>query len=259
MEAYLFNRYGIKYKQVWFFDESLETDHRSFDADIIEFKESNNELKGLYPFYNGILDLKKGLNALHDRFDKGFKYEIRRAEKENYESFVHSLDKEEELKKIFNCYIEFSKQKNIPFIDYRFLKSFLQHNALLISAVRINGSILQYHIYYKSSAELILLASFPSPDITIKKSALGFANRALHWFDIQFADQLKLQTYNLGGIGNNNSDPQILSIANFKMEMSPERKIYYQGLMPVTLKGKLFLGIKSSIKKHVKAGTVFTD
>jgi len=259
MEVYVFRRFGIRYKQIWFNKEEQSSAIHHLNADIIEYKESYNELEGLYPFSNGVINLNLGLNTIYDNLEKGFKYEVRRAEKENFNCCLFDLVNEDELKKIFDCYKVFSIRKNIPFIDYRFLNRYFNNQSLKITVVKLDEKVLQYHLYYLSKEELILLASFPTAQSSsLKKSSLGFANRYLHWFDIQLAVQLHKQVYNLGGMGNTN-EARILSIANFKKEMSPESKIYYNGLVPITLKGKFFFILKKKMIKYANSIKNYID
>jgi CRISPR/Cas system-associated endoribonuclease Cas2 len=252
MEVFEFTRLGVSYKQVWFNTENSLSQDIFSKADIIEFKESYKELQGLYQFQNGVINLDKGLEQVHEKFEKGFKYEIRRAEKEQFSCFEAELT-EETFQSVYQEYKAFSEKKGLPLIGSNFLKLYMSRQALRVTGVRLAETIFQYHVYYESSRELILLASFPvfNQANSIKKSALGFANRYLHWFDIQLAARLGKQKYNLGGIGNSN-DPAILTIANFKKEMSPDSVGYFQGVIPVSRKGRFFLSLKRSIRRYVK-------
>jgi hypothetical protein len=250
MEIFGYKRKGIKYKQIWF-NTAFSIEPHETDADILEFRESYHELKGLYPFNDGTIDLHKPLTEIFEKFDKGFKYEVRRAEKENLTCAVLVNIDPGLLRSIFDQFNIFCESKNIPVIAFEFLQLYHAHHMLEISVARLDEIALQYHIYFVSEQECILLASFPSLNANVKKNLIGFANRLLHWFDIQNAHNRQKKIYNLGGIGNSGlADTQ--GIVKFKLEMSPDSKTYYHGIIPVTLKGKIFLKAKALIKKYVE-------
>jgi hypothetical protein len=130
-----------------------------------------------------------------------------------------------------------------------FLKLYRQSGNLHISIAKVQDEIVQYHMYFKSQAELILLASFPNTNTEhIKRTLIGFANRYLHWFDIRYASQEKIGFYNLGGMGNS-GNPHTVGITKFKMEMAPALRSYYQGVIAVSFKGKCLLKLKKFLKK----------
>lgn len=253
MEFFSYSKSGIKYRQIWFNQYTSLQDIGRTNADILEFRESHTLIHpSLTPFNNAIIDLRIGLTQIHDSFDKGFKYEIRRAEKEKVFCEECELAEESLLNAMFSDYVSFSKAKGIPFIPLEFLKRYNASKHLKISFAKIDQSIVQYHLYFSSQAENILLASFPGlRSANYKNNLLGFANRALHWFDIQKTFETKKAIYNLGGIGNSDNE-HTAGIIKFKNEMAPDIKTYYHGLVPMTLKGHYFLKLKNFYKRHVQ-------
>lgn len=234
----------IKTSQVWFNkNPKIDIDKASV-FDIIEFRESKfNFQNSLSPFVNGIINLNREIDEIFLSFDKGFKYEIRRAEKEGIT--CHTIDlNSENANQYFDYYYKFSESRKLQTINKESLYKYLKVGALLLTASKFEDNILQIHMYIKSNEEMILLASFPTNSVKVSNSFIGFANRYLHWFDIKLGKSKLLSIYNLGGIGNGNLDDKKNAIIKFKEEMSPERVTYFQGLIANTWKGKIFIILK---------------
>jgi lipid II:glycine glycyltransferase (peptidoglycan interpeptide bridge formation enzyme) len=242
---------GISYRQIWFNNTDLSSIDKS-GVDVLEFKESYIELSGLYPFKNGVIPLRDDAATIFEKFEKGFKYEVRRAEKERYVCSVVDVSDNASMLNVYSAYQKFAEQRKLSIIAFSMLQRYQDKNYLRITSVAIDGVLIQFHVYFTGVTEDVLLASFPAEGADhVKKTAVGFANRHLHWFDIQLAIEGKKTAYNLGGIGNND-DPATAGIVKFKMEMSPEVVTYYQGVIPVSLKGTVFLKLKSIPNKVLK-------
>ncbi len=249
MDVFNYTSKGVKYRHIWYNEaaELREVDARG--VDVLEFKESLTRLDGLYGFRNGVVMINDTRDRIFDRFDKGFKYEVRRAEKDGHVCSVVELD-ESTLRTIYQAYESFSKAKGIVTSPFSLLSLYAREKHMRVTQVIVENIPVQFHIYFVSRNEDILLASFPAIDTgQIKKTALGFANRYLHWFDIQLAIDARKAVYNLGGIGNSDN-PSTAGIVKFKMEMSPEVREYYHGIIPVSLKGRSILFIKKMLKKY---------
>lgn len=250
MVSFEFKRHGTRYRQIWFNNNSDFPLNIPKGIDVVEFRESYVYLPSLRAFNNGIISLESNTAEIYERFDKSFKYEVRRAEKEHINCQILSPSPHK-LIQIHEDYVSFSRKKGIAAIDIEFLNLYRNKDCLLISVASSNEFELQYHIYFISTSEHILLASFPSRNVeNMKKNIIGFANRYLHWFDIQHAHGQKKKIYNLGGIGNSSSS-NVDGIIKFKMEMAPSTRTYYNGLVPLTLKGKCMLALKKILKRYV--------
>ncbi|HYF69234.1 MAG TPA: hypothetical protein VD884_13915 [Ohtaekwangia sp.] len=241
-----YSKFGLMYCQIWFNTKEIISAGDYKGIDILELRESYTSLNGkLSPFKNGIIDLTKPVDAIFERLDKGFRYEVRRAEKETVRLDAVKDLTSKHVTLIYKFYKQFCEDKEISPISLEFFLLYSRQQALYISMAFLEGLTLQYHIYLRGVHELILLASFPG-SLKARKNILGFANRALHWNDIKFALNAGLSVYNLGGMGNVKGSNA--TIVNFKNEMAPDVKEYFNGLIPLTLKGKLYMQIKRTLK-----------
>jgi hypothetical protein len=241
-----FMRNTVRYRQLWG-NESTELsaiDVRNID--ILEFRESYVPLPGLSSFRNGVVDLSAGVTAAYEKFEKGFKYEVRRAEKDGFVCKEVSI-----TEAILDAYYEFGNRKRISSISRYLIGIYQQQGVLFTSGVYLAEAALQYHLYFVMDREIILLASFPAPEShAVKKTAIGFANRYLHWFDLQHAVLIGKHFYDLGGIGNDADATHTEGIVKFKMEMAPDERNYYHGTIPVSLKGKFYTVLKKLLNKE---------
>lgn len=237
---------------MWFNEHDDWSRYASLPVDLLEFMNSSSALDArLSPFKNGVIELTRGLDVVYDALDKGFKYEVRRAEKENIVCQELKDLRSPTLQDIFRMYRAFSLEKKIPVTPLQFFELYANANTLKVSTATLGNDVVQYHIYFSSAEERILLASFPdSRSAGLKKSVIGYANRSLHWFDIQKSHEAGVKKYNLGGIGNF-PNAEMNGIAKFKKEMSPETEICYHGIIPRSVLGKILLNVKTWVKRYV--------
>src|SRR5689334_20519205 len=119
MEVVDYKRNGIRYRQVWF---NRNTGIEKADADIIEFRESHVPLvSSLVPFRNGTISLARPLDEILSAFDKGFLYEVRRAEKENIVCAALS-EAAFDLHELYRIYRDFCVSKGLDTISLDFFR-----------------------------------------------------------------------------------------------------------------------------------------
>jgi hypothetical protein len=88
-----------------------------------------------------------------------------------------------------------------------------------------------------------LLDTYPARE----RSAIGRANRLLHWHDMLFFKNQEVSTYDFGGWYEKKEDPARLNINKFKESFGGEIVKTYICEQPLTLKGKLFLTMRKLV------------
>jgi hypothetical protein len=195
-----------------------------------------------------VIDLNVDEDAIFGNFDKKFRYEVRRAEREGYSAAFINETGWAVFEDAFQGYLAFSKRKNLPIIPVKALRMYSAAGALTLATAMHGGNPLQYHIYLSDREEAILLGSFVGPEgATAEDKVTGWANRMLHWQDMRWFRQHGLLRYNLGGIGNRGSRNNE-NIIRFKLEMAPRIDTYYHGIVSATKRAKLAQHVRTLIR-----------
>lgn len=249
MKKIVLNSNYQKIIQVWFWDKAELPEFKNDKIDLLEFKEARFNINGsLKPFINGIIDLTKSENVIVNSIHKDFKYEARRAKKENIQAYVVNPISSKLFDEAYKLYQKFSALKKISIIDKKYLINYLSTGSLAITCAQYNDKIIQYHIYFRDFDEIILLASFPNISISdLPDKYYGWSNRLLHMEDILQFKRESIKKYNLGGTGNPGSRGNE-NIINFKMEMNPQKCEYFNGIIYLSAKAKLIKTIKSFLR-----------
>ena len=204
-----------------------------------------------------ITNLKDDLDQTFKSFSKTTRNEIRRAEKEWIEYIAIDNPNEEELKKYHTFYNDFLKSKNLPTIEYNTLKKFNWY--LTITNAKKHWEILCYHTYLRdndlkkvrllhSCSHYRLLDTNLTKNEWEFKNLVWYANRWLHFFDMQYFKESLYNEYDWWGIYNWTSDTERIKIARFKQTFSPnEINLYNYKKIPFIL--NLLLKIKLNIWK----------
>lgn len=210
-------------------------------ADVLSFHESRVAVSARSTtFINGVLALDRELDTLFGALNSGFRTEVRRAQKEGVA--VSTCAPVAAIDRIYPAYAQFCQSKRIAALSPVLLGHYAHAGRLFLSQASIGDVPLQVHLYVAGAEEAILLASFPLPSDAPRK-LVGWANRALHWADIQAFREHGLLRYNLGGMGNPVTE-QTRSIVAFKNEMNPVEVIYYQDVAAVSRLGRCYLLLK---------------
>lgn len=161
------------------------------------------------PFWTLQINLTTEVEALFDKMHKSNRNEVRRAEKEGV-----TCNTCEDIAAGVAFYNQFADSRNLPRISVERVRG----RGLLLTEAIHEGRRISIHVYVvhqgSGTARLLNSATMTTPGITA--SFAGFANRALHWWDIQYFKRRGFTTYDLGGIAHGTSDPQLLGINSFK-------------------------------------------
>ena len=249
MKTIRFDHAWYSKAESWFCEHSNILEQSWRGLDFVEFKAA------LYPllptfltFRDGIKDLSIDEDRIFASFDQKFRYEVKRGARECITAQFSDESNNLRIAVVFPAYINFCRRKKIDAIRMDVLDRYSGAGALLISVARWHGLPVQYHLYFCGDRYACLLASFPSSDESIKdKKLFGWANRLLHWEDIRHLKARKLEIYVLGGLGNPVTSRNA-QIVKFKMEMNPEIRTFFYGIIPLTWKAKIYYNIKQEAR-----------
>ena len=166
------------------------------------------------PKFTKTIDLTKELEEIFNSFDKRTKYEIKRAEKENYEFLPNYPD----LDHYVEFYNDFARLKGEV---KQVQKEFMIRNSesLFISACRFGEQIYVMHSYVvdkeKGRAALYHSASHFRSQENVR-AIIGRANRFLHFSDIRYFKENGFTVYDIGGYSTKTSDDSLMKINRFK-------------------------------------------
>ncbi len=163
-------------------------------------------------FYTKIIDLQQPESQILADFEKGTKYEIRRAQ---VDGIVCSAASDPGKTALF--YNDFAKTKNLGLLNAANISS-SPHKFFTIA--KINENVLVCHLYIcdKSKGRVRLLNSGTkiTDGNSVERALIGRANRYLHFWDISYFKNLGFTEYDLGGYAYGTSNKSLLGINSFK-------------------------------------------
>lgn len=225
------------------------SDYKKCKCDIVNMHSSDIENYALksdlslkqYTFENYLGDNE---DEIQKKFNKNYRYEIRRANKEgiDYQDFT-DVD-ESTLTDFENIYNSMFREKNL---DNKFNRNMIisgiESGKVVITAAKSIGKdrCRVYHAYFYDSVKTVLIYSASSlwgEEEKSKVALIGRMNKALHWHDMCYFKKAGCDYYEWGGIEN----PEKLNgIAKFKAGFGGELKYYYNYTIPINLKGKIYI------------------
>ncbi|MBE5755394.1 MAG: aminoacyltransferase [Clostridiales bacterium] len=178
-------------------------------------------------FYSGIIDLENTLEDINQGFDKGCRYDVRRAERDGVKAeFLMDLSVKE-LNDFIKFYNEFAKQKGLQKANKKMLSLCNKEKQLLITRASFENKNLVYHAYLVDRTHARLHHScslYRSKKNNVNGQMVGRANRWLHFEDMKYLKEKGFKIYDVGGIGKAD---EVKNISTFKEELGAEPKEYY--------------------------------
>ena len=194
-----------------------------------------------------ITDLSCDLDLIFQKFNKNYRYEIRRAEKENV---VYKVYWGEEIfsepgvyERFIEVYNQMYKSKGMDTVFNRTqVLSCIKANCIVFTVAFYNEEPLVFHsyIYDKMNTRFYYSAS-PFREQKDDSALIARMNKGLHWHDIQLFKSKGIVKYDWGGV-QMLSDLRFTSgIAKFKAGFGGEYLEYYNCKKGKTFWGKLIM------------------
>lgn len=192
-----------------------------------------------------VIDLSRPMDDIFSGIKSNFRNEIRRAEKEGV-----TLAIEDDVVSFVKYYNDFAVQKGLFSISANNITKYSSN--IITKAVGPTGEILTYHAYLidkeENRASLLYSASNRLHE-SVDTKLIGYANKFLHFKDMEMFKQKGMTIYDFNGIGSDDFSKPATGIRLFKMSFggtTVPTLNYYSPLM------SLALFIKKQIYKFVR-------
>ncbi len=193
-----------------------------------------------------ITDLKAEPDELFQRFNKNYRYEINRANKEGIQCVSYlseELRSNPEVLALFEReYSDFVKSKGIAnAYNKSAMNQYIAHSNVLLTRASKDGRVCAQHIYLhdKSIARLLYsVSNFRTEGLD--PSLVGRANKYLHWYDIQYLWKEGIEILDWGGISSI-ENPN--GVDRFKKGFGGEECTYYNVIIGRSISGRLAVSI----------------
>ena len=220
-------------------------------ADLTRRFQQRQPLEGMLcrEFYTVLIDLTQNTEQIFANMKRGTRYEIRRAV--TRDQFVYRHNDVGELDEFCAYADTFLAERKQPALNRRWLE--LLAEAELLRLTRMDdefGKPLVWHAYHVSRHRATLLYSaslfrlFTTQEF---RAQVGRANRFHHWQDMLRFKETGIATYDFGGWYEGTKDLERLRINKFKEQFGGEIVRNYICEQALTLKGALFLRLRSSL------------
>lgn len=193
-----------------------------------------------------VTDLSASEDAIADSFNKDCRYKIRRADIKDglaMEWITNPGPRLEEFREFFDA---FARQKAHEPCDRKWLHAAAKAHQLVLTAALRDGEALVWHAYLISGKAAWLRHSgscFRDKENDYR-ALVGRANRWLHWQDVLRFKEMGMERYDWGGLFEDESTPERAGINMFKRSFGGRIERTYNCLVPVTLKGQLYLPLR---------------
>lgn len=218
--------------------------------DINNCGKVNGLLLEQYTYENCLTDSEEDI---YQKISKNYRYEIRRANKEQVE-YVYSTSTDcdflDEFENVYNSMFE-KKRLHNRFNRGMIIGGLRTGNILLSKAEsEVSSDIKVFHAYlYDSERAVLLYSASPlwSEEDKDKTAAIGRLNKALHWKDMCYFRNQGLEVYEWGGIENPDDKN---GIAQFKASFGGELKKYCNYTIPTNIRGKIYVQVLKFLRKR---------
>lgn len=205
----------IKRKEIWFFDGE-DAKNCAYTVYSVAVKRPDHEVLHLRSQLTNKIDLSLEKEDILAAMHPTTRYDIKRGEKLHLDVKTNFQPSAVELQQLIEENISFSKEKKISPVNFTWLQATTKHSCLCLRQIYLDETMLVTHIYLYDSKRAFLVHSFHN--VNFKNSAIrGYANKFLHWKDMQLFKERGLSHYNWGGV---DAIPQ--GIADFKSRFGGE-------------------------------------
>ncbi|WP_374357630.1 hypothetical protein [Pseudoduganella danionis] len=181
-------------------------------------------------------------------FTKDTQYQVRRADSKDELSFtIETAPDAAAITAYADFYDSFAAQKGLPLCERLYLNQAAAAGVLHLTWASQHGIQLVAHSYIVSQGRARLLHSasqYRASADGAHRSMIGRANRWLHFQDMQALKAAHCSVYDFGGWYAGQTDQQKLQINAFKQEFGGIVTREFDGIMPLTWRGRAYLWLK---------------
>jgi len=234
----------VKHGECWFDDEPAP------GVDVVSFVQiPKPRADSFTEFYTLVIDLEKEPEDILSAMNSTTRNEIRRAEGKDLlkQDWVPEPghDCVEEFCDFFDA---FSRLKSLPMISRLNAHAYSKAGVLRFSRILAPDDTLLNWFAFVSAGNRMRWLWGPSvrmSDDASFRQMVGRATRFNHWRSMLRAKEMGMGMYDLGGWYAGDTDQARLSINKFKEGFGGQMLIEYNGILPVTFRGRAYLAAQN--------------
>ncbi|MBP7434946.1 MAG: hypothetical protein KA799_02190 [Bacteroidales bacterium] len=244
----VYKKKGLKINAVWFCDDVDKTIKASrADFVFLHGVYANSYKKAITSKqYSLTTDLTVPQEEIFKGFSKNYRYEINRAKKESVECIAYNSDdfkNNHHLLSMFKKeYDDFVKLKGIEnTYNELAMEQYIERGSVILTKAFKDDVNYAQHVYVSDKKIARLLYSVSNFRTEgLDSNLIGRANKYLHWYDIQYLCDCKINVLDWGGIssidGSNGVD-------KFKKEFGGRECSYYNVILGKSIIGKIVISL----------------
>ncbi len=242
----------VKIRNFWFETDRNRSEESGADFaeyhDLARIPADKTGVIGIMKRQTLVTDLTADEEVLKSAFRKNTKYEIRRAVKEGCTAVFYDADvlkkNDELIRKINREHARLFRMKGARVKDeYPYMHAAASKNMLSASAAFFSDQAeCVYHVYVTGNKTARLLHSvsvYRDAVSNDERSAIGRANRFLHFQDMMHFKEMGYAVYDWGGYSQ---EEEFKSISDFKLSFGGREETVYTIYYAASLLGKLLSG-----------------
>ena len=249
----------VVYGELWD-DEEPPEDPAGAGVDVLLYRNRSVPVPNAWP-YRGAppdqplhslqSDLDVAPEAIAGRFDETCRRHVRRAERQDGLRHEMIADAADALEEFIGFYDTFARQKGLWLADRHWLARMAEARQLILSCASRGGERLVWHAHLRAgcTVQLAHSASLYRGTGDAYRSLIARANRWLHWRDMLEFRAAGLRHYDWGGLFAPESTPEEAGINRFKRSFGGHPVVAYQCAVPVTLRGRLWLVVRTALRQ----------
>lgn len=252
----------VVYGEVWF-DEDPPQAPALAGVDVVVYRNRAAPVANAWPYrgrppdrplHSLLSDLDATPEAIAARFDETCRRHVRRAERQDGLRHEVIADAAAGLEEFAEFYDRFARQKGLWLADRHWLARAAQAGQLMLSCASRGGDRLVWHAHLRAgrTAQLAHSVSLYRGSGDDYRALVARANRWLHWRDMIEFEAAGLRHYDWGGVFAPESTPEEAGINRFKRSFGGRPILAYQCAVPVTLRGRLWVVIRSALRHTPK-------
>lgn len=201
-----YRKFGFRIRHIWFYGSGTVSDAKQQDIIYYHAVKEDNAEGIVNKQYSLISDLEQDEEQLWKGIRKNFRYQIRRAEKENIEVRTFrglEIRNEEGLfDKFVEIYNTMYKDKHMKTVfNVKLVTEYMKENRIIFTIACADGEPLVFHSYlYDNDKTRLFYSASPFREETEQAVKIGRMNKYLHWRDLLFFKNMGVKEYDWGGI-----------------------------------------------------------
>jgi len=242
--------HATTYGEVWY-DEAFAPD---CGVDVLLCRQRSAPVPGgkITPWRSLVVDLTRGEDAIMDDFGKDCRYKVKRADARDGLGMAFITEPAHRLDEFRAFYDAFAAEKNLHACHHEWLLAACAASQIVLTCATRDGEPLVWHAFLIAggSAWLQYTASRYRNRDNAHRALVGRANRWLHWKEMLEFRRLGAARYDWGGLFEDESTPERAGINRFKKEFGGRAVRTYDTVLPVTLKGRLWLPLRDAWRRR---------